>query len=86
MVTPCFVTSGQFATESRIPPHDNVADDSKTAPFEYCAAWRSVSSIVDDSLCDPLLFGVKPHSRYETSNVAHASESLPIDSATEYAV
>ncbi|GFU39091.1 hypothetical protein TNCV_1849911 [Trichonephila clavipes] len=93
-------------TESLISPPDNVADDSKTAPFEYCAVRWSNShhfndsdcthrtqpssidafhgqlqpqlkiesllnipsyllaySVVGDSLCDNLLFGVKFHSR-----------------------
>ncbi|GFU57449.1 uncharacterized protein TNCV_3636141 [Trichonephila clavipes] len=163
-VTPCFVTSGnlrQRERESRIFPRDNIADDSKTAQFEYCAVRQSVGweptarkffesssvdalwcraaspkesftsfhtlttpdcpqraqpssvdafhglqlppplkiesllavpsyslafSVVDDSLCDHFLFGVKPHSRYDTSNVAPASVSLPIDSATTHAV
>ncbi|GFU86461.1 hypothetical protein TNCV_1418131 [Trichonephila clavipes] len=89
----------QFATESRTPPHDNVADDSKTTPVEYCAVRRSVGGepiahkffespsadalwLVDNNFCDHVLFDVKPHCRYETLNVAHASESLPIDGAT----
>ncbi|GFV37486.1 hypothetical protein TNCV_5101901 [Trichonephila clavipes] len=37
-----FHNQGQFATECRIPPHDNIADDSKTAPFKYCAFRWSV--------------------------------------------
>ncbi|GFT40688.1 hypothetical protein TNCV_442541 [Trichonephila clavipes] len=36
-------------------------------------------SVVDDNLCDHLLFDVKPHCRYETSNVAPVSISLPIE-------
>ncbi|GFY17681.1 uncharacterized protein TNCV_1074161 [Trichonephila clavipes] len=32
----------KFATESRIPPQDNVTDDLKTTQFEYCAVRQSV--------------------------------------------
>ncbi|GFX56880.1 hypothetical protein TNCV_3566521 [Trichonephila clavipes] len=44
-------------------------------------SYSLTCSVEDDSLCDHLLFGVKPHSHHNTSNVAHASVSLPIDSA-----
>ncbi|GFW31300.1 hypothetical protein TNCV_2578811 [Trichonephila clavipes] len=42
--------------------------------------------VVDDDLCNHLLFDVKPHRGYETSHVAYPSVSLPIDGTTIYAV
>ncbi|GBN35029.1 hypothetical protein AVEN_211785-1 [Araneus ventricosus] len=49
-------------------------------------SYLPACSIVDDNLCDHLLFGVQPHCCYATSSVVHASVSLPIDDAAIHAV
>ncbi|GFT85822.1 hypothetical protein TNCV_4027551 [Trichonephila clavipes] len=54
---PMFRHLYKFPTESRISPHDNVVDDSKTAPFEYCAVRRSVG------------WKPKAHKFFQSSNV-----------------
>ncbi|GFS78630.1 hypothetical protein TNCV_3148271 [Trichonephila clavipes] len=50
------------------------------------SSYSPACSVVDDNLCNHLLFGVKPHCHYETSNVTPVSVSLPIDGATIQAV
>ncbi|GFX99098.1 uncharacterized protein TNCV_2492791 [Trichonephila clavipes] len=47
----------------------------KIEPLLVVPSYTPACSVVNDNLCDHLLFGVKPHYRYETSNVAHASVS-----------
>ncbi|GFY10988.1 hypothetical protein TNCV_1125091 [Trichonephila clavipes] len=54
----------------------------KIESFLVVHSYSLACSSVDDSLCDHILFGVKPHSRYKMSNVVHVVVSLPIASAT----
>ncbi|GFW91415.1 uncharacterized protein TNCV_3375811 [Trichonephila clavipes] len=58
----------------------------KIASLLVVPSYSFACSVVDDSLWDNLLFGIKPHSRYKTSNVVPEPVSLPIDSATIHAV
>ncbi|GFT06065.1 hypothetical protein TNCV_1594941 [Trichonephila clavipes] len=66
-----FRHQGQFLTESYIPPHDNVADDSKTRAFEYYALWRLVGwaptahNFFECSIVDALWYGA--HANTEPS-------------------